>query len=132
MPRIKGRRLCPHCSLLHPLITCPDFKIQNVKRRKEIIFKLNRCPACFGSHPFSVCRSKKTCFVCNDGSHNTLLHEDNLRTSSSLELSSSVSPAPKLLLKMSPPENSDVPLTTPAASLFSPEDQPRELQDSPF
>lgn len=64
---------CNLCKGSHRLFYCPDFLQLNPNQRKAKVRELNLCFKCLGSHS-KECSSRKVCKICNDASHNTLLH----------------------------------------------------------
>ncbi|XP_022828982.1 uncharacterized protein LOC111358223 isoform X2 [Spodoptera litura] len=77
-----GKYQCVVCSHNHFVYECPKFKQMNYDDRMGEVKRLKLCTKCLRSgHNSYQCRLKGSCKICKD-KHNTLIHKDNLNTSS--------------------------------------------------
>ncbi len=66
--------VCPCCSSQHDLDDCEDFKKKTIKERKQCLYELKLCWACYGpGHKAQECVQKRVCNICSQ-SHPTALH----------------------------------------------------------
>ena len=75
LPQESAPAVCPCCNNQHDLDDCEEFKKKKtVKERKQFLYEVQRCWACYGSgHKAQECVKKRVCDVCSQG-HPTALH----------------------------------------------------------
>ncbi|KAH7696367.1 Zinc knuckle family protein, partial [Aphelenchoides avenae] len=75
--RLKERRTCPLCGLLHLAANC--FMYPTIQKRLRRVLKLKICLLCLREgHKADVCprRKKSTCKICGHGQHHRILCKD--------------------------------------------------------
>ena len=69
---------CPMCKLVHRLTQCPIFKNEGMESRLDFVNTHNLCNICLlGNHATNDCLSKRSCAICDESWHNTLLHKNS-------------------------------------------------------
>lgn len=81
---------CFHCNGNHKIFNCEKFQQLPVDSRYNVLRQHKRCFACFSTHPRANCTSNKSCRTCNSKSHNTMLCQTNVQSSSVNSTPSSV------------------------------------------
>ena len=69
---------CPMCKSVHRLTQCPIFKNEGMESRLDFVNTHNLCYICLlDNHVTNECLSKRSCAICDESWHNTLLHQNS-------------------------------------------------------
>ena len=69
---------CPMCKSVHRLTQCPIFKNEGMESRLDFVNTHNLCYICLlDNHVTNDCLSKRSCAICDESWHNTLLHQNS-------------------------------------------------------
>ena len=69
---------CPMCKSVHRLTQCPIFKNEGMESRLDFVNTHNLCYICLlDNHVTKDCLSKRSCAICDESWHNTLLHQNS-------------------------------------------------------
>ena len=73
-PAVKNQCCCCKKHELHRLKECEKFLEMSIVSRQSFVNEQpNLCPACFGTHSLTTCKSRFKCQGCGSDEHNTLL-----------------------------------------------------------
>ena len=69
---------CPMCKSVHRLTQCPIFKNEGMESRLDFVNTHNLCYICLlDNYVTNDCLSKRSCAICDESWHNTLLHQNS-------------------------------------------------------
>ena len=69
---------CPMCKSVHRLTQCPIFKNESMESRLDFVNTHHLCYICLlDNHVTNDCLSKRSCAICDESWHNTLLHQNS-------------------------------------------------------
>ena len=69
---------CPMCKSVHRLTQCPIFKNEGMESRLYFVNTHNLCYICLlDNHVTNECLSMRSCAICDESWHNTLLHQNS-------------------------------------------------------
>ena len=70
--------ICTMCKSVYRLTQCPIFKNEGMESRLDFVNTHNVCYICLlDNHVTNDCLSKRSCAICDESWHNTLLHQNS-------------------------------------------------------